>query len=226
MSMSDKAEPTCLQGKPGWQGYTCSYARNWCDDPYWGVDARDCCPATCGQRVFPVALDTVYTADLAWEVTNDRVMGGISYSEVVTVNDGGTQVAKFFGTATTDSNGGFANSRAIFDEPVDFSACRGVELEVKGDGQRYVFDVQPSRGRRGTTYEVDIYPTANWKKIPVPFSSLTAQASFGSRARANPTLDASRIYSFGIKRTAFLSGFRKDPDFRKGDFDIRIKSIG
>jgi hypothetical protein len=37
-----------LAGKEGWTGYTCEYAKPYCQSPEWGEGARDCCPVTCG----------------------------------------------------------------------------------------------------------------------------------------------------------------------------------
>lgn len=45
---SDKPDYTCLNTKEGWVEFTCSYARDWCNNPTYSAAARECCPATCG----------------------------------------------------------------------------------------------------------------------------------------------------------------------------------
>jgi hypothetical protein len=171
---------------------------------------------------------TIRADEMSWDVTNDSVMGGISDSRVTLRRQGTNVDAVFAGTATTASNGGFANSYARLNNgPVDFSGCTGLTVMLKGDGQRYVFELRDSGNNMGVSYEVDVFPTSNWQAYDIPFSMLEAEKPFwASRNTASvPDLDRSNIVSMGIKRSAFLKGYAKDPSFTNGAFEVSFREM-
>lgn len=312
----DNPSPACLRAKPGWLGFSCQYAAAWCQHPYWGHDARTCCPDTCGMcghEQSPVPLSAVReilgaisegvpmynkgdiegcfrryletaeavlkslggsalsrmtsaiadaerasmagdydmgawglrftfddvldsweqqpssssspsTVDLStmqWEVTNDSVMGGVSISAVEKL--GSTVV--FSGFATTDSNGGFANTRTYFNPPTDWSTCDGITLRVKGDGLKYIVDLQQDASRWAPSYEAAITPNAEWTDIHLKWSDLKPTPYWADPFGRVAPLDARAIRSFGIKRTAFISGLKKDPSFSPGNFRVELDSL-
>jgi len=165
-----------------------------------------------------VSLD-LSSAD--WEVVNDSVMGGVS-SSTVTTDDG---YVTFSGYATTDSNGGFANSRAYFDAPLDWSECSGVSFNMKGDGQKYVMDFMTTYSRWAPSYEVAVVPTTSWQRVDVRWSEFEPTAYWRSPKSAVDPLRTDSLYSLGIKRTAFARGLKKDPTFRSGNFRVMLSDM-
>jgi hypothetical protein len=160
---------------------------------------------------------------ISWEAVNDSVMGGVSYSTVTVNRAEATPFIHFKGYATTASNGGFASARSYGSIPVDFSGCRGISIEVKGDGQKYGFDIRNSANTwRSPAYEVAFNPTDQWTVIDVPFTDLVS--TWMGRANFNDRLVDKRVYSFGLKRSAFTGGY-KDSSFRSGNFDVKLRNM-
>lgn len=63
-------------------------------------------------------------------------MGGVSSSRMSPTCAEGTPA--FTGDVSVANNGGFASVRSRnFEPPLDLGAYEGIELRVKGDGQRY-----------------------------------------------------------------------------------------
>ncbi|MGB3238192.1 MAG: CIA30 family protein, partial [Geitlerinemataceae cyanobacterium] len=69
-----------------------------------------------------------------WGAVDDVVMGGVSESSIRLIPD----AALFSGNVSTANSGGFVSVRTRnFETPIDLSAYDGIELRVKGDGNRY-----------------------------------------------------------------------------------------
>ncbi len=85
---------------------------------------------------------------LHWEVINDDVMGGISYSNFRIQTD---QTALFSGSVSLENNGGFASVRALLHEPVPGSFKKLV-IRVKGDGKTYSFRIRTDQNFNGVAY--------------------------------------------------------------------------
>merc|ERR1719446_1337320 len=150
---------------------------------------------------------------LPWEVINDTVMGGVSRSTVNVMNG----IVNFMGYVTTDSNGGFATARAMSRNPINLLACSGVAFEAMGSGGRHQFSIRNSRNWAGGEFEMDFYPTTQWQEFTVRFNEVS-QNFMGQSIPGR--LDASQIYGFGLKKSAFLNGLQKDPAFRNGNFNV------
>lgn len=158
----------------------------------------------------------------SWEVINDSVMGGVSFSQV----DRTQGVAHFNGYATTDSNGGFANARMYFKSPPDWSTCRGIALTVKGDGLKYILDLKTTSSRWGPSYEAAITPSSqNYQRLELLWSDFRPTAYWASPSSYVPPLDASNVDSFGIKRSAFVNGLTKDSSFRSSAFSVMLRDL-
>lgn len=76
-----------------------------------------------------------------WSAIDDRVMGGVSTSQLVFHPDGH---AVFTGVVSTDRGGGFASVRHPALSLGDAGTV-GYGLQVRGDGKRYKFN--PAHGR-------------------------------------------------------------------------------
>lgn len=73
-----------------------------------------------------------------WYVVDDRVMGGISQGEMLSLADG---TGIFKGDVSTANNGGFSSVR----KPIRFENKQGyntIFLKVKGDGKSYQFRIK------------------------------------------------------------------------------------
>jgi len=84
-----------------------------------------------------------------WGTVDDVVMGGVSESRIQWYNRRGV----FSGLVSTGNGGGFASVRTRNLSPVlDLSAYEGLELRVRGDGQRYKFLLRTSSGWDSLAY--------------------------------------------------------------------------
>jgi len=158
-----------------------------------------------------------------WEAVNDSVMGGVSFSTVVKKGAVGSRYLDFTGYATTASNGGFASARSYGFQPRDFSMCKGIQIEVKGDGLRYGFEIRNSQNQwRSPTYEYAFNAPRGWTTVDIPFSSMVStwmgQTNFGD------SLTNKLVTSFGLKRSAFTGG-GKDSTFTTGNFSVQLRKI-
>ncbi|KAG8058556.1 hypothetical protein GUJ93_ZPchr0002g23353 [Zizania palustris] len=85
---------------------------------------------------------------LVWGALDDVVMGGVSESTFQiqpTGSETGGPTGLFKGIVSTSNNGGFTSIRTKnFTVPEDLSAYDGIELRVKGDGNRYKLIVRTS----------------------------------------------------------------------------------
>lgn len=158
-----------------------------------------------------------------WGPVDDVVMGGVSNSGLR--HDSG--VAVFTGKVSTANSGGFASVRTRnFEPPLDLSSHQGIELRVKGDGQRYKFLLrdQDRWDSIAYAYSFDTVPR-EWMTVRIPFNQLTPVF------RAKTVNDAAPIQSQHIRAMQMmLSKFEYDgalnPRFSPGEFRLSIQTIG
>lgn len=175
-----------------------------------------------------VALD-----QLRWDVINDSVMGGISTSTATLSMEGDTPVITFSGLATTDSNGGFVNAygRTGDDDRIDMSNCEAIKFTAMADGdgsQRYEFSIESgeqSMWMGGSSRYVNFFPTSEWDTYEFKLDDFKEPSSGGFGGFSNTKFDNAEISSVGLKRSAFIDGFTKDPDFVSGAFNLKIKDV-
>lgn len=153
-----------------------------------------------------------------WPSIDDRVMGGVSSSEMVVAD----RRAVFRGTVSLDEGGGFASVRS---EPRhhDLAGFDGIVLEVRGDGQRYKLRLRTTGTFDGVSYEAPLAPPAaeggdreigDWTTVRLPFS--TFRPVFRGRPVPDaPPLDPARVQTFG-----FLIS-----DEQEGRFHLEVRQI-
>jgi hypothetical protein len=108
------------------------------------------------------------TADFAWYVVNDNVMGGRS-SGGFDIDEGRLS----FAGSTNTRGGGFSSIRSRGPE-LDLSAFTGVRLRVKGDGRRYTWQIRTNARFRGqeVSYWAEFDTSdGEWTTVDIPFSS-------------------------------------------------------
>jgi Complex I intermediate-associated protein 30 (CIA30) len=163
------------------------------------------------------------TIDLqaTWGAVDDVVMGGISESGMRWRNS----VAVFSGNVSTENSGGFASVRTRNFEPsLNLTNYQGIELYVKGDGQRYKIFLRTETKWDGVGYAYSFDTIANeWMTIQVPFTDLVP--IFRAKTVSDAPLDTSQIRSFQLMLSKFEYDRALNPRFTPGLFSLEIASI-
>jgi uncharacterized protein YbjT (DUF2867 family) len=156
-----------------------------------------------------------------WGAVDDVVMGGVSESGI-RLADG---YALFSGNVSTDNSGGFASVRTRNFEPnFNLSNYRGIELRVKGDGQRYKLFVRTEAKWDGVGYAYPFDTIADeWIAIQVPFQDLVP--IFRAKTVNDAPLDLTQICSLQLMLSKFEYDKALNPRFTPGLFSLQIESI-
>lgn len=146
-----------------------------------------------------------------WRPVNDTVMGGRSRSTAQKAKSGSL---RFTGIVSLDNNGGFASLRS-FGPVHDLAAYDGLILRLRGDGQRYYFNLRNSQGFAAPNFRLAFdTQSGQWSEVYIPFSQL--QAVWRGQSYPYPvTFDPSRIVSMGILIA----------DKQQGPFELEIEWI-
>lgn len=157
-----------------------------------------------------------------WGAVDDVVMGGVSESGI-RISDGG---ATFSGNVSTDNSGGFASIRTRnFDPSLNLSSYRGIELRVKGDGQRYKFFIRTEAKWDGVGYAYSFDTIANqWLTVQIPFQDLVPIFRAKTVNDAAP-IDLTQICSFQLMLSKFEYDKGLNPRFTPGLFSLQVESI-
>jgi hypothetical protein len=144
-----------------------------------------------------------------WEVTNDGVMGGLSYGCTRIENNS----LIFYGKISIENNGGFSS---VFKRlPTRLKNTSSITIVLEGDGKPYQLRVRSKVMGYELAYKVDFETTANTRKT-YTFSLADFEASFRGRIINNaPELTADVISHIG-----FLLASKQ-----AGDFSLSIHSI-
>ena len=157
-----------------------------------------------------------------WGAVDDVVMGGVSASNIQLIEN----TAVFAGNVSTDNSGGFASVRTKnFDPPFNLSGYAGVELRVKGDGQRYKVLLRTETKWDGIGYSYSFNTVANtWINIQIPFADLVPV--FRAKVVKDcPPIDTSRISSFQLMLSKFEYDGALNPQFSPGGFALEVEFI-
>jgi hypothetical protein len=176
-----------------------------------------------GQSSMIFDFPSVGNIKQTWGAVDDVVMGGVSDSQLVLMTEG----AEFRGNVSTSNNGGFASVRTRNFEPaIDLSGFTGIELRVKGDGQRYKFLMRSDVGWDSVGFAHSFDTVAgDWMTVRVPFDEMVPVF------RAKTLKDGSRLNAKMVRSLQLmLSKFEYDgvlnPTFRAGGFSLMVRSIG
>jgi uncharacterized protein YbjT (DUF2867 family) len=189
------------------------------------VDATRCQLATRGtpdqQVIFDFSQPTDNLKEI-WGALDDIVMGGVSESNVCLVN--GT--ALFSGNVSTSNSGGFVSIRTRnFEPPLDLSAYQGIDIRVKGDGNRYKFILRTDPKWDSISYCYSFDTVANIEfTVRIPFSEFIPV--FRAKTLKDcPPLDASQVRSVQIMLSKFEYDGDLNPQFTPGAFQLQIQSM-
>ncbi len=157
-----------------------------------------------------------------WGAVDDVVMGGVSESSIRLV-DG---YAVFSGDVSTENSGGFASVRTRnFNPSLNLSNYTGIELKVKGDGQRYKLFVRTEPTWDGVGYAHSFDPSStHWTTIQIPFKDLVPVFRAKTVDNAQP-IDSDRICSLQLMLSKFEYDRELNPHFTPGLFSLQIESI-
>ncbi len=179
------------------------------------------CNFTFTKNIFDFTNDNSSIKEL-WGAVDDVVMGGVSESNIRLINN----KALFSGNVSTDNNGGFASVRTRNFYPVmNLEAYEGIELKVRGDGQRYKFIMrcEGTWDGIGYCYSFDTVKD-NDQIIRIPFSDLIPVF------RAKTVKDAGsfnyqQVYSMQLMLSKFEYDGQLNPSFQPGRFQLEVDSI-
>jgi uncharacterized protein YbjT (DUF2867 family) len=157
-----------------------------------------------------------------WGAVDDVVMGGVSESGIRMAEG----YAIFGGNVSIDNSGGFASVRTRnFDPSLNLTNYRGIELRVKGDGQRYKFFIRTESKWDGVGYAYPFDTIADrWLTIQIPFSDLVPIFRAKTVTNAAP-IDPTQICSFQLMLSKFEYDQVLNPRFTPGLFSLELESI-
>ena len=146
-----------------------------------------------------------------WASIDDRVMGGISRSEMREVD--GKYI--FTGNVSLENNGGFASVRSLIalDNSIDGRAQ--VRIKVKGDGHRYQLRFRTSKSFDGIAYAVAFDTDKN------EISELSFQLQdFVSVWRGRYVPQAPKLRWQDVNQIGFMI-----TDKQQGSFKLEVQTI-
>lgn len=158
-------------------------------------------------KVIKMSEQTRYQGD--WEITNDGVMGGLSFGKVSMIDNN----VVFSGTISTDNNGGFTSVFRTL-SPLS-NNVETIRISVIGDGNTYQLRLRSQV--QGYILAYKAYFSTSPNKMETHIIKLTDfKASFRGRDINNaPLLKASSVKQVGFLFTV------KQPQ----NFSLSIKSI-
>lgn len=158
-----------------------------------------------------------------WGALDDVVMGGVSASSLQ-FQDG---AAVFTGNVSTANSGGFASVRTRnFEPPLNLSGQAGIELQVKGDGQRYKFLVRDEDSWDSVAFSYSFDTVADqWTTVRIPFN-LLVPVFRAKTVNTGRSLNVSQIRSLQLMLSKFEYDGALNPHFQPGEFRLQVRTIG
>jgi hypothetical protein len=139
--------------------------------------------------------------------------------------EAGGPAGVFSGTTTTANNGGFASVRTRNAEPpLDLGAYEGLELRLKGDGQRYKLILRCSPGWDTVGYTASFPTQPGWQTVRLPFRDL-APVFRARTQRGMAPFNPASVYSVQLMLSKFESDGALNPTFREGAFELPVERI-
>ncbi|WP_225913811.1 CIA30 family protein [Leptolyngbya ohadii] len=156
-----------------------------------------------------------------WGALDDVVMGGVSQSGIRLNGN----FAEFSGQVSTANSGGFASVRTRnLEPPIDLSEYDGIELRLKGDGNRYKFMLRGETNWDGVAHCASFDTVRDrWITVRFPFASLIPV--FRARTLENVPLKPDRIRAFQLMLSKFEYDGALNPHFQPGFFQLQVESI-
>jgi hypothetical protein len=178
-------------------------------------------PAPTTRQLFDFTQPNV-DLQATWGAVDDVVMGGVSESGLRLMSG----YALFSGNVSIENSGGFASVRTRnFDPSLNLTNYQGIELLVKGDGQRYKIFVRTEATWDGLGYAYSFDTKLDeWTTIRIPFRDLVPIFRAKTVTDA-PSIDLSQIRSLQLMLSKFEYDRQLNPHFNPGLFSLQIESI-
>ncbi|MBE7640862.1 CIA30 family protein [Salegentibacter sp. BLCTC] len=146
-----------------------------------------------------------------WEIQNDVVMGGNSFSKLERSKEGN---AIFKGYVSLKNNGGFASVHYKF-AAKDISNYKKAYIKLKGDGKNYQFRVK-SNIEDKASYIYIFKTTGDWQTVEIPLKEMIP--TYRGRSLNIPNFSANKI-----QEVRFLIGNKRAENFRLEMSKIALK---
>ncbi len=131
----------------------------------------------------------------SWRNFSDRVMGGVSESELSWESVDGRSCLRLTGDVRLENNGGFVQAAldlGTWGRTLDASAFTGIELEVRGNDERYSVHLRtPDNVRPWQSYRAQFSTTREWRTVKIPFADFEPY-------RLDKPLDLRRLRRIGL----------------------------
>lgn len=157
-----------------------------------------------------------------WGAVDDVVMGGVSESSIYLID----HAALFSGIVSTANSGGFVSVRTRnLEPPLDLTGYEGIELRLKGDGQRYKFILRTEAKWDGISYCYSFDTQKDsWIDVHIPFDALIPVFRAKTLKDA-PPFDPSHIYALQLMLSKFEYDGALNPHFQPGGFALQVETI-
>jgi Complex I intermediate-associated protein 30 (CIA30) len=157
-----------------------------------------------------------------WGALDDVVMGGVSASTIQQSLEG----ANFTGNVSTSNSGGFASVRTRnFEPPLDLSKSLGIQVRVKGDGNRYKFLIRDGESWDSIAYSYSFDTLqGEWLDVRIPFADLIPVFRAKTVQHAS-ALNAASVRSLQLMLSKFEYDGALNPHFVPGAFSLLVQSI-
>lgn len=159
---------------------------------------------------------------LKWGPLDDVVMGGRSKSDL---QFGSTFDGTWTGISTSEGGGGFTGIRTkLLEPPLDVTETTGIEITVKGDGQRYKFIARWDEDWNGLAWSYS-FDTIKDKsiKVKIPFNQL--KATRFAKVIPDATFNKATLRALQISLSKFEYDGGLNPKWREGPFQLNVESI-
>ncbi|NEO16849.1 MULTISPECIES: CIA30 family protein [unclassified Moorena] len=157
-----------------------------------------------------------------WGAVDDVVMGGVSESSIRLID----KAALFTGNVSTANSGGFVSVRTRnLPTPLNLAEYEGLELRVKGDGQRYKFILRNESKWDGIAYCYSFDTQKDqWMNVSIPFADLIPVFRAKTLKDAAP-FNPSRICAIQLMLSKFEYDGALNPQFAPGSFVLQLETI-
>lgn len=191
---------------------------SWLQKMFYGTPS----PAPVSSEMMFDFSDATSAINQLWGALDDVVMGGVSAS-AWRLEAG---IALFSGTVSTANSGGFASVRTRnFVPAIDLTGKQGIELRLKGDGNRYKFLLRDNEGWDAIAYSSAFDTVADqWMTVQIPFASLVPVFRAKTVKDALP-LNVATLRSLQLMLSKFEYDGMLNPHFSAGQFTLQIATI-